>query len=121
MSCKLLMEMFKKCKKISVKVKINNTFFFFYNSYMIKNIIINFFLKVCNIVKPERSHHCSKCDSCVLNMDHHCVWLASCVGFYNRKAFILILFYGSFTLFLGILFAFSRYIVVYEQIKVKNN
>ncbi|CAD8048321.1 unnamed protein product [Paramecium sonneborni] len=53
----------------------------------------------CRIKRPERSHHCSKCKRCVLNMDHHCVWTANCIGLYNRKYFILILFWGSVGMF----------------------
>ena len=27
---------------------------------------------MCHVFKPERCHHCSTCNRCVLNMDHHC-------------------------------------------------
>jgi len=48
---------------------------------------------MCNVFKPERCHHCSTCGRCVLNMDHHCPWLNNCIGFWNWKAFILLLIY----------------------------
>lgn len=62
------------------------------------------FCLICHIFKPERCHveklilslfakHCSACDRCVLNMDHHCPWINNCVGFQNRKFFMQMLFY----------------------------
>ncbi|KAF9126733.1 Palmitoyltransferase zdhhc15 [Mortierella sp. 14UC] len=51
---------------------------------------------LCQIVKPDRCHHCKECDQCVLRMDHHCPWVNSCIGYNNLKFFYLFIMYASF-------------------------
>ncbi|XP_058063231.1 palmitoyltransferase ZDHHC6 [Anopheles bellator] len=47
---------------------------------------------VCEGFKAPRSHHCRKCNRCVIKMDHHCPWINNCVGWANH---------GYFTAFLA--------------------
>jgi palmitoyltransferase len=49
--------------------------------------------KYCRVRKPDRVHHCSKCNQCVLKMDHHCVWFNTCIGYRNYKYFFLFIVY----------------------------
>lgn len=43
--------------------------------------------------KPIRGHHCSLCQECVMNMDHHCPWINNCVGMNNHWWFLLFIFW----------------------------
>ena len=61
----------------------------------------------CAAYKPDRSHHCSTCGRCTLQLDHHCPAVAVDVGHRNRKvrsdrqrllidqAFVLFLSYST--------------------------
>ncbi|KAJ6260502.1 hypothetical protein Dda_4728 [Drechslerella dactyloides] len=59
------------------------------------------FCKKCQCRKPDRTHHCSTCNTCVLKMDHHCPWLANCLGIRNYKPFVL------FTAYLAVFCLFA--------------
>ncbi|XP_038058263.1 palmitoyltransferase ZDHHC23-B-like [Patiria miniata] len=44
---------------------------------------------VCRLMRPERAGHCRICGHCVLRLDHHCVWIDSCIGAGNHRSFLL--------------------------------
>lgn len=71
---------------------------------------------ICHVFKPERCHHCSTCNKCVLVMDHHCPWLNGCIGFLNRKYFMMLLFYTIISLLLIVI---SNFYYVFDFFKNK--
>ena len=47
----------------------------------------------CRLDRGLTIHHCRVCSRCVHGMDHHCVFVANCVGARNRGRFLLLLLY----------------------------
>ncbi|EON63964.1 hypothetical protein W97_03193 [Coniosporium apollinis CBS 100218] len=89
-----------------------------YTSFTVKSSGDIRFCKKCQTKKPDRAHHCSSCKRCVLKMDHHCPWLATCVGLRNYKPFLLFLIYVS--LFCWVCFAASASWVWTEMVSDAN-
>ena len=75
--------------------------------------------KTCNNKKPPRVHHCSQCERCILRMDHHCPWIANCVGMRNMKSFILFLMWSScvtiYTIVAGIVTIIDTGFIFFED------
>eukprot|EP00850_Spirogloea_muscicola_P003294 SM000013S26463 [mRNA] locus=s13:504306:505807:+ [translate_table: standard] len=52
------------------------------------------YCRMCQFPKPQRAHHCRSCGLCILDMDHHCPFIANCVGATNQRHFVLFLIYA---------------------------
>jgi len=47
----------------------------------------------CKCGRPPTAHHCRACGHCVQALDHHCVFIHTCVGAGNHRQFIVFLFW----------------------------
>ncbi|XP_012671762.2 palmitoyltransferase ZDHHC23-B [Clupea harengus] len=56
----------------------------------------------CRIVRPPRAGHCRICSACIQRLDHHCVWINSCVGRANHRSFLMTLLLFLLTSLYGI-------------------
>lgn len=69
----------------------------------------------CSGYKPERTHHCKTCKTCVLKMDHHCPWTYNCVGYNNMSHFVRFLIWVDVTAGYGFYRLVLRCIVLYRS------
>ena len=86
--------------------------------YVINGHILTLnFCYSCSVYRPPRCSHCSLCDNCVERFDHHCFWLATCIGKRNYRYFYCL----NLCIVLSALFqiCYSLYYIIFFAKKLK--
>ncbi|XP_077159802.1 palmitoyltransferase ZDHHC11-like isoform X2 [Paroedura picta] len=79
-----------------------------------KHVIQNQRCYLCEIEVGPKVKHCSTCNKCIADFDHHCNWLNNCVGSKNYWFFfsaVASAVLGLFLLILVVLYVFIQYFV----------
>lgn len=79
-------------------------------AYRLKTGVGIKYCPTCHIWKPPRTSHCSKCNVCVNNLDHHCIFLNNCIGYRNYQNFLWFILMAVFAIVLYLVGVITQYL-----------
>uniref|UniRef100_A0A8C4N334 Palmitoyltransferase n=1 Tax=Eptatretus burgeri TaxID=7764 RepID=A0A8C4N334_EPTBU len=75
------------------------------------------FCSICQGFKAPRSHHCRKCNRCVMKMDHHCPWINNCCGHKNHSNFTWFLLFAPLgCIYAAVILVMTMYTQLYSRL-----
>ena len=83
-----------------------------------KNDFKSFCFK-CSVIKTDNLKHCSICNKCCKEFDHHCFWVNNCIGKNNYLAFIVLLYICLIDFSYMILISVYSLLIYYEVLFFK--
>lgn len=86
------------------------------DNFLENNIHLENLCVYCQVIITENSFHCTICNRCSDNYDHHCPFINNCLGTRNHKYFLLFLLsYSIYTVLVLGCAAYRIYNVVIDN------
>ncbi len=96
-------------------------FIWLVDQFLEQNIHLDNLCVFDEIIKSENSFHCTICNRCSDNYDHHCPFIDNCLGTKNHKYFLLFLAsYFTYSL-LVVLCAIWKFVEFSRNIETRRN
>ncbi|XP_071954346.1 uncharacterized protein [Antedon mediterranea] len=74
------------------------------------------FCSRCEIIRPVNVRHCTLCEKCYYGLDHHCLFLLTCVAKNNHRHFIMLLGLVVLAQSLFIVYGIQYILVLYDPL-----